>query len=124
MIKINDFGELVQLQEQYAHWSSPILIRKIQEKISETGLNWTSVQCSVHCVLQIANCFFFRYEGLIRNNRMHGRGSYHWPNGDNYLGEYHNGLRNGYGEMIYQSKNEKYAGRWQDGLYHGQGQYW
>ena len=67
---------------------------------------------------------FYRYEGLIRNNRMHGRGSYKWPNGDNYFGEYHEGLRNGYGEMIYQSKNEKYAGRWQDGLYHGQGQYW
>ena len=55
---------------------------------------------------------------------MHGRGSYKWPNGDNYIGEYHNGLRNGYGEMIYHSKNEHYKGRWQDGLYHGQGQYW
>ena len=39
---------------------------------------------------------------------MHGRGSYKWPNGDNYIGEYHNGLRNGYGEMIYHSKNEHY----------------
>ena len=66
----------------------------------------------------------FSYEGFIKNNLMHGRGSYKWPNGNHYLGEYHNGLRNGYGEMIYSSKKERYNGRWQDGLYEGQGQYW
>ena len=75
-------------------------------------------------VSDLYNLCFYRYEGLIKENRMHGRGSYKWPNGDNYIGEYHNGLRNGYGEMIYHSKNEHYKGRWQDGLYHGQGQYW
>ena len=75
-------------------------------------------------VSDLYNLCFYRYEGLIKENRMHGRGSYKWPNGDNYIGEYHNGLRNGYGEMIYHSKNEHYKGRWQDSLYHGQGQYW
>ena len=55
---------------------------------------------------------------------MHGRGTYQWPNGDRYLGEYHEGLRNGMGEMVYSAKKEKYMGQWQDGLYHGQGQYW
>ena len=55
---------------------------------------------------------------------MHGRGSYSWPNGDKYLGDYLNGLRNGYGVMTYQSKNEKYEGSWQDGFYSGQGRYW
>ena len=68
--------------------------------------------------------FFRRYEGLIGNNTMHGQGTYVWPNRDRYRGEYHKGLRNGMGEMIYYAKKEKYMGHWQDGLYHGQGQYW
>ena len=54
----------------------------------------------------------------------HGQGSYEWPNGDNYLGGYKQGLRNGFGEMIYNAKEERYKGYWLDGLYHGQGQYW
>ena len=66
----------------------------------------------------------YRYEGLIRNQIPNGQGSYQWPNGDNYLGGYKQGLRNGFGEMIYNAKEERYKGYWLDGLYHGQGQYW
>ena len=80
-------------------------------------------------LLRDADCWYLfslfqRYEGLLQNSLPHGQGSYRWPNGDHYLGGYQHGLRNGYGEMIYLAKDERYKGYWMDGLYHGQGQYW
>ena len=79
---------------------------------------------SLLCNYVFFDIMYFRYEGLIRNNMMHGQGSYQWPNGDHYLGSYQQGLRNGYGEMIYRTKEERYKGYWLNGLYDGQGQYW
>ncbi|XP_011631952.1 radial spoke head 1 homolog [Pogonomyrmex barbatus] len=64
------------------------------------------------------------YEGE-RNEKgeRHGDGKALLPNGDIYVGQYHNGLRHGKG--IYVFKNgARYNGDWRHGQKYGQGIFW
>ena len=54
------------------------------------------------------------------NNKMHGTGTYNWPNGKNYIGEFKENKMNGLGRFLYADGNI-YEGEWKDGLQHGQG---
>lgn len=38
-----------------------------------------------------------RYEGQTKGGVREGIGQLSWPNGDTYLGDFHNGLRHGQG---------------------------
>ncbi len=47
-------------------------------------------------------------------------GTYEYPSGDKYLGQYRDGKRNGQGTFTF-ANGEKYLGQWKDDKYSGQG---
>ena len=50
-----------------------------------------------------------KYEGDLVEGKKHGKGTYIWPNGNKYIGEWENNIINGKGEfifLIYKLKNE------------------
>jgi hypothetical protein len=47
-------------------------------------------------------------------------GTYEYPSGDKYLGQYRDGKRNGQGTFIF-ANGEKYVGQWKDNIRNGQG---
>lgn len=49
---------------------------------------------------------------------MHGKGTFIWPEGKKYIGNYINNVRNGYGEYYY-ADGKIYKGIWKDGLMNG-----
>jgi hypothetical protein len=84
-----------------------------------------------------------RYEGTVRNGKMHGEGAltfpdgrvyagefargkiegegtYTYPDGRSYVGEFRNGMRNGYGILEFPS-GEIYEGHWLNDKKNGQG---
>lgn len=66
-----------------------------------------------------------RYEGKFSNNLPNGNGGFYDMNPEShyiYVGEWYNGLRHGYGDVIY-SNGDSYYGEWQENKYHGVGRY-
>ena len=57
-----------------------------------------------------------------RINKMHGHGTYKWPDGRKYWGSYHNDLKDGEG-TFYWPDGKKYVGLWHNGVQHGRGYY-
>ena len=47
-------------------------------------------------------------------------GTYTWPNGEKYVGEWENGERHGYGKFSY-FDGDVYVGEWRLGQHHGHG---
>lgn len=76
---------------------------------------------------QWSNCFAkanfadgARYEGTIKNGKIHGTGKYTYPNGDVYEGQFNNDSIEGFG--VHTMKNgDKYTGKFKDGKYDGLG---
>ncbi|MCB1820616.1 MAG: PEGA domain-containing protein, partial [Candidatus Competibacteraceae bacterium] len=63
------------------------------------------------------------YSGDFRNAKMHGRGTYVYAGrGEKYEGEWRNGVINGQGTYYYRSGN-RYDGQWRNGRKNGQGVY-
>jgi tetratricopeptide (TPR) repeat protein len=63
------------------------------------------------------------YSGDFRNARMHGQGTYTYAKrGEKYVGEWRNGVINGQGAYYYRSGN-RYEGEWSDGRKNGHGVY-
>jgi len=56
----------------------------------------------------------------IKDKSKNGQGSHTYPNGDQYLGEWKNGLKNGKGTFTWTDGN-KYEGEWKDSKKNGQG---
>lgn len=62
-------------------------------------------------------------------NKPHGSGEEHWPNGTKYIGSYKEGKKEGYGTFIWlvkqneDSKEEIYQGNFKDDLFDGKGKY-
>jgi hypothetical protein len=54
-------------------------------------------------------------------NQWQGHGSYQWPDGANYEGNFHKGLRHGEGLYMFQD-GSVYRGEWKRGKYHGRGE--
>ena len=60
------------------------------------------------------------YKGEFKDGIRHGQGTYTWKNGDEYKGEWKDGIRHGLGTDSY-ADGEKYEGQFKDGKRHGQG---
>lgn len=63
------------------------------------------------------------YEGDWVDDKMHGYGIYHYPNGDIYEGEFVNNKHHGYGKYYF-TDGSRYEGDWFDHKMHGTGNYW
>jgi hypothetical protein len=61
-----------------------------------------------------------RYEGMWKDDAMHGQGTYHYSNSDSYEGEWENDQMNGQGRYTFASGNV-YVGQWQDNKMNGVG---
>jgi len=57
----------------------------------------------------------------ISGNCENGKGTFIWPNGDRYSGEWKNNKMNGQGTLIGSEVKIKYVGEWKDNLMNGQG---
>ena len=55
------------------------------------------------------------YEGDYSYGKKDGNGSFHFPNGDIYTGEWKSGSPDGIG--IYETQNRKYEGNWRGGVF-------
>lgn len=58
----------------------------------------------------------------IEGNCVNGQGTYIWPNGDKFAGEWKNGKRNGHGSFIW-PEGDRYTGEWKNDRNNGQGNY-
>ena len=52
------------------------------------------------------------YEGDLINGICEGKGKYIFENGDYYIGQFKNGLRDGLGKQYYKNKQLQYDGMW------------
>ena len=57
------------------------------------------------------------------NGKFDGNGKYIWENGEYYIGQYKNGLRNGKGIEYYSNGNIQYEGDWVNNKPEGNGKY-
>ncbi|MBC8306319.1 MAG: caspase family protein [Pelagibacterales bacterium] len=65
-----------------------------------------------------------KYVGQTKDGKPHGQGTITWTNGDSYNGEWQNGKRTGYGNLIFTLDNgDKYIGELYNNLWDGQGTY-
>lgn len=62
------------------------------------------------------------YSGGYSNGKYFGQGTYRWPDGIYYTGEW-DGDRHGFGRQ-YWPDGGRYEGEWEDGQRHGQGTRW
>lgn len=65
---------------------------------------------------QSANC--------LRGNCENGSGTYRYPDGSEYSGEFRNAKMHGEGTYSYAGRGEKYTGDWRNGVINGQGTYY
>jgi hypothetical protein len=63
-----------------------------------------------------------KYVGEWKNGDQNGYGTFTWPSGAKYEGEWKDSDQNGYGTFTWPS-GEKYEGEWKDSNMHGHGTY-
>lgn len=56
------------------------------------------------------------------NDKKNGKGHFKYANGTEYIGEFQDDLRHGYGEIVWPNK-ANYKGYWHRGLLEGEGIY-
>ena len=66
-----------------------------------------------------------KYEGEIENGKPNGNGTWEMGNGATYVGQFVNGLREGFGTFTWSEKGPKsgtsYEGEWLNNRQHGKG---
>ncbi|MBK8754439.1 MAG: protein kinase [Candidatus Competibacteraceae bacterium] len=65
---------------------------------------------------QSANC--------LRGNCENGEGTYRYPDGSEYSGQFRDAKMHGQGTYVYAGRGEKYTGEWRNGVISGQGTYY
>lgn len=69
-----------------------------------------------------------RYEGMVKNDKWHGQGTYYYSNGNKYVGEFKEGVAEGLGTLFHFAENEnkgdKYIGQFKNYEFYGQGTYY
>ena len=76
----------------------------------------------ISTLLILGSSLLLSKEGCIQGDCENGYGTYIFPSGQKYVGEWKNYLRNGHGTNTW-SDGEKYVGEFKDGLNHGHGTY-
>ena len=61
------------------------------------------------------------YQGQMLGSKYQGQGHLITMNGDEYTGQFENGLKSGVGKMTYGATGNIYEGDWADGAHHGHG---
>ena len=61
-----------------------------------------------------------QYKGELEGDKLHGKGTLHWPDGSYYSGEFSQGLMHGTGERLFADKST-YVGQFFEGQPHGTG---
>ena len=56
-----------------------------------------------------------KYEGPIKNGKLHGTGTLTFPDGRKYVGDFSHDKPNGYG-ILETPEGTKYEGKWRDGV--------
>ena len=64
------------------------------------------------------------YEGDLINGICDGKGKYIFENGDYFIGNFSNGLREGQGNQYYENKKLQYEGSWKSDMRNGHGFYY
>jgi len=67
-----------------------------------------------------------KYVGEFKDGRYHGQGTFTNTKGDKYVGDFRDGFFNGKGTYTWgegNNKGDKYVGEWRDGKHNGQGTY-
>ena len=64
------------------------------------------------------------YDGDLINGKCEGKGKYIFENGDYYIGQFKNGLRDGLGKQYYKNKILQYDGMWKSDMRNGHGVYY
>ena len=59
-----------------------------------------------------------KYVGEFREGKKHGQGTFTFPNGRQYIGEYRKGKKHGQGTFTFPD-GKKYVGKFKDGEYVG-----
>ena len=57
----------------------------------------------------------------VEGNCINGKGTFKWPNGDRYEGDWVNGQRTGQGKYFYNDGGGIYTGEWKNNNRHGEG---
>ena len=63
-----------------------------------------------------------QYIGEFKDGKKHGQGTYTWPSGQQYIGEWKDDKKNGQGGWT-SADGDQYLGEWKDDKKHGQGTY-
>jgi len=85
--------------------------------------------CPADQSLRFHNCFGTytfpsgqKYVGEYKDGKKHGQGTHTWPDGEKYVGEFKDDKQHGQGTYTY-ADGEKYVGEYKDGKKRGQGTY-
>lgn len=104
------------------------LVRKIDkyenDLLMNTTLHFTPIDGKLFGNLTVNRSLDFddgSYEGEVLDDLPHGKGEYHFDNGDKYSGEFLNGLRHGKGTQIW-ANGDRYVGDWREGGQTGHGE--
>ena len=62
--------------------------------------------------------------GCLDGNCQNGEGTYRYPDGSQYTGQFRSAQMHGQGTYIYAGRSEKYSGEWRNGAINGQGSYY
>ena len=73
-------------------------------------------------ILLLSLCLFssVSWSGCVQGNCANGQGTFTWPDGQKYVGQFKNGKWNGQGTLTWLS-GQKYVGQYKDGMRNGQG---
>lgn len=80
-------------------------------------------RCQDECFVKISvGNSEIKYVGQLKDNDLHGKGTFTWPDGNEYSGEWFEGKRHGQGRFIWKNGTE-YIGDWTDDKNTGKGTY-
>ncbi|MCI5222155.1 MAG: hypothetical protein D3924_05665 [Candidatus Electrothrix sp. AR4] len=80
-------------------------------------------RCQGECFVRIAvGKQQIKYVGQLEDNNLHGKGTFTWPDGNEYSGDWLQGKRHGKGRFIWKNGTE-YIGDWKEDKSTGQGTY-